>query len=846
MGHVRVYTISDAVARHRRMAGYDVTHPIGFDAFGLPAENAAIERGIPPDEWTEMNIAQMKGQLQQLGLCFDRYDGAGTNSPTTTTPLHGMGSGHLTTCDPAYYKWTQWLFLELHKHGLAYQKEAYVNWDPVDNTVLANEQVDSSGHSWRSGAMVEKRALKQWFFKITDFAQDLNDNLSSLAWPSAVIDMQRAWIGIKQGVSVDFETSAGSNIRVFTTRVDTIYGVTFLAIAATHPLVNALVTAGAHEGLDAFVQDVLRSDPATTGKRGYKLHVTATHPLTGDVLPVFVADYVLDIGTAAIMGVPGHDARDHAFATQYGLDIKRVVQSKTGSEGDPVPFDSVEGTIVNSPPYINGLSVAEASQQVLSRLTSLKCGSATSVQRLRDWLISRQRYWGTPIPIVHCNTCGAVPVPADQLPVLLPQMDTSEFKGRGGSPLSRAHKWLHCKCPSCNGPAQRETDTMDTFVDSSWYFLRYLDLFNESSICSRKRANLLPVDLYIGGIEHAVLHLLYARFITRFLNKIGVTEAKEPFTKLLTQGLVYGQTFTLAENGKYLAKQQVLEIEDGSYVEAISGAKVNVSWAKMSKSKYNGVDPLDLIAEYGADAARLFILFKAPPELDLQWDVNAIHGVSRWLSRVWALVHDCMPPATNNQEETPVNKKDLLDLQIACHTTIRIVTAAATETYSFNAAVAELMKFSNALRDHSDLQHTPEYHDCIRTLLVLMTPFAPHISCELWSLLEPYTANTTPGMWNKGKSLLEQSWPVYDGSLQLQLAHIEIGVQISGKFRGRILVPAAIAQSDDSAEVVTAIMASPLAKYIADPKMIRNVIRAKNGSLVNVVLAPKEGQDGGI
>ncbi|KAF4632715.1 hypothetical protein G7Y89_g5410 [Cudoniella acicularis] len=641
LGHLRVYTISDVLARFRRMQGHDVLHPIGWDAFGLPAENAAIERGIDPATWTKANIKRMKGQVQAMNGHWD-WD------------------REFATCDPAFYKHTQRLFLLLHERGLAYQAESLVNYDPVDKTVLANEQVDANGNSWRSGAKVEQRLLKQWFLKISEFRQELLDDLKHLAkddaWPERVLLMQKNWIGKSQGARIKFPViaynqQAHSDIEVFTTRPDTVFGVQYIALASTHPIVQALANSDVE--LQAFL-DTMPALPADS-KVGYMLpHVRATNPLayeqntpdaTKTSLPIYVAPYVLgDYGDGAVMGVPGHDVRDHAFwkHNRYDEPVRMVISpSPDGSTiaKENQPFVHHGHLTHHSGPYA-GQTTAKATRKILAFLESKGLGSRAETWRLRDWLVSRQRYWGTPIPIIHCNNCGAVPVPVEQLPVELPVVDSHWAKSKAGNPLEEAHEWVNVPCPKCGGAAKRDTDTMDTFVDSSWYFMRFPDSENPIMPFSPAAADTsLPIDIYIGGVEHAILHLLYARFISKFIATTdlwptGSMSLGEPFKKVLAQGMVHGKTYSDPDTGRFLKPGEV-DLKEPLRPIVISSGKVpKITFEKMSKSKYNGVDPGTCMKKYGADATRAHILFQAPVSEVLEWDEEKISGVLRWLRRV--------------------------------------------------------------------------------------------------------------------------------------------------------------------------------------------------------------------
>ncbi len=636
MGHTRNYVITDVIARHKRMQGYRVLQPMGWDAFGLPAENAAIERGIHPAKWTYENIAQMKGQLQQLGLSID-------------------WSREVTTCSPEYYKWTQWIFLEFFQAGLAYQKEAAVNWDPIDGTVLANEQVDSEGRSWRSGAQVERKMLRQWFLKITDYAEQLLLDLEQLAgWPERVKLMQANWIGKSVGAYLEFPIiGMDEKIPVFTTRPDTVYGVTYLVLAPEHPLTRRVTTTKRLAEVEQFIQEVgNQSEIERTSdekpKRGVPTGGKAINPFTEQEIPIWIADYVLyEYGTGAVMGVPAHDTRDFQFAHEQNLAIQVVIVPSGENTGETPELKAAytePGMMINSGSF-NGMVSTEGKQAVIEYAEKQGFGKAQVQYRLRDWLISRQRYWGAPIPVIHCPKCGTVPVPLADLPVRLPE-DVA-FTGRGASPLAELESWINVPCPSCGTTAKRETDTMDTFIDSSWYFLRYPDAQNASlPFDSAKTNDWMPVNQYVGGIEHAILHLLYSRFFVKVLRDRGLLNFSEPFQCLLTQGMVQGITYKNPATGKYLSPAQVNPTEPK---DPETGEPLQVFYEKMSKSKYNGVAPEEVLAKYGADTARMFILFKAPPEKDLEWDDADVEGQFRFLNRVWRIVaefHEKNQPQT--------------------------------------------------------------------------------------------------------------------------------------------------------------------------------------------------------
>lgn len=812
MGHVRVYTIVDVIARIRRMQGYRVLNPMGWDAFGLPAENAAIERGIHPAKWTYQNIDQMRQQLDQLGISFD-------------------WEREVTTCSPDYYRWTQWIFLQFFQAGLAYQKEATVNWDPIDQTVLANEQVDSEGRSWRSGAKVERKQLRQWFLKITDYADQLLADLDQLSgWPEKVRLMQANWIGKSTGAQVTFKTETGDAIVVFTTRPDTLWGATFMVLSPEHPLVEKLTTKKQAKAIKAYQEAAAaKSDIDRTAEGREKTGVWtgsyAINPVNEAKIPIWIADYVLmDYGTGAIMAVPAHDQRDFEFARKFNLPIQVVVQpeGKTLDGATMTAAHPGDGVMVNSGP-LNGIPAGkEKGQSVEAAIQWLEKhgkGKGTANYRLRDWLISRQRYWGTPIPIIHCPQCGAVPVPETDLPVRLPE--DVEFSGRGASPLAKLDSWMNVPCPTCGTPARRETDTMDTFIDSSWYFLRYPDAKNEQQVFDPDKINSwMPVDQYVGGIEHAILHLLYSRFFTKVLRDRGLLNCDEPFQRLLTQGMVQGKTYKNPRTGKYVIPANITDFANPTDPE--TGEPLEVVYEKMSKSKHNGVAPGDVVNKYGADTARMFILFKAPPEKDLEWDEADVEGQFRFLNRVWRLVTEFGDRHLSSVHgHSSVDKgqmtKDEKDLRRAIHTAIKEVTDDLQGEYQFNTAVSELMKLSNALTD-ATCKDSPVYAEGIRTLLILLAPFAPHIAEELWHEL------------GHTDSVHTQSWPTVDPEA-LVADEITLVIQIMGKTRGTIQVPA----SADKAALEQYARESEIAKRYIEDKEIKKVIVVP-GKLVNFVL----------
>jgi leucyl-tRNA synthetase len=801
MGHVRNYTITDVIARVRRMQGYRVLHPMGWDAFGLPAENAAIDRGIHPARWTERNISNMRRQLQSLGLSYD-------------------WGRELATCQPQYYRWTQWLFLQMWHMGLAYQKEARVNWDPVDQTVLANEQVDNEGRSWRSGAQVEQKLLKQWFLRITNYADQLLRDLDQLTgWPERVKTMQANWIGRSTGAILEFPILGQTQkIAVFTTRPDTVFGVSYLVLAPEHPLVAELTAPTQREQVQSFIQQLgnLSPEQRTANdqpKRGVPLGTQAINPFNQKCVPLWIADYVLyEYGTGAVMGVPAHDERDFAFAQQYNLPITQVIVPPGVAEITPLQQAYTEpGVLVHSGEF-SGLDSLTAKQKITQAAQAQGWGAERVQYRLRDWLISRQRYWGVPIPVIHCDNCGVVPVPEQDLPVLLPEHVS--LTGRGVSPLAQLTEWVNVSCPQCGRPARRETDTMDTFIDSSWYFLRFADANNPQEIFNSEIVNnWLPVDQYVGGIEHAILHLLYSRFITKVLRDRGLINFGEPFQRLLTQGMVQGLTYKTVQTSRYLTPNQVI-YKNGEYRDKETNEPVAIFYEKMSKSKYNGVDPEQVLVKYGADTARMFILFKAPPEKDLEWDDADVEGQFRFLNRVWRLVQNYREhPPQAVSEPTPAER----NLRRVIHQTIQAVTADTTGEYQFNTAIASLMKLTNELTDYQG-NNSGIFDEGIRVLLTLLAPFAPHIAEELWQQL------------GHTDSIHRQPWPQVDQTA-LVVDEIPLVIQIMGKTRGTICVPSRADQA--SLEELT--KASDVGQRYLQNQKIKKVIYVP-GKLLNFVL----------
>jgi len=802
MGHVRNYTITDVIARFKRMQGYQVLHPMGWDAFGLPAENAAIDRSTHPAKWTYANIENMRSQLQQVGLSYD-WD------------------RELATCSPTYYKWTQWIFLQLFEAGLAYQKEAKVNWDPIDQTVIANEQVDNEGRSWRSGALVEKRKLRQWFFKITDYAEQLLQDLDKLTdWPSNVKIMQANWIGKSTGAELSFPiVDIDEKITVFTTRPDTVYGVSYVVLAPEHPLVEILTSSDQKEAVEKFIQEVknLSEIDRTSDdrpKRGVAIGASVVNPFTGKQVPIWIADYVLfEYGTGAVMGVPAHDTRDFTFAKQYNLPIQTVILPSPQAEDLELKSAYTESGFMTNSGESNGLDSVTAKTKIIELAETEKWGTAKITYRLRDWLISRQRYWGCPIPIVHCLKCGIVPVPQSDLPIALPE--DVELTGRGASPLAQLDSWVNVPCPKCGTAAKRETDTMDTFIDSSWYFLRFTDAKNDREICDRDAVNnWMPIDQYVGGVEHAILHLLYSRFFTKVLRDRGLLNFDEPFTRLLTQGMVQGLTYMNPNKGGKDKWVPSALVNSQDPKDPNTGEPLQALYATMSKSKGNGVSPTVAIAKYGADTLRMFTLFKAPPEKDLEWEDADVEGQQRFLNRVWRLVSSFAETKQNG-----ISKKVDKNLRRAIHVAIKEVSEDFDGGYQLNTAISEMMKLSNALQDAED-KSSATFLEGVETLLTLLAPFAPHIAEELWSLI------------GHEDSIHLQTWLTSDPDA-LTVDEITLVIQINGKVRGSLQVPSSA--SNDKQALEEFARNSETAKKYLEGKEIKKVI-AVVGKLVNFVV----------
>jgi leucyl-tRNA synthetase len=801
VGHLANYTIGDIVARHKKACGFNVLHPMGFDSFGLPAENAAIKKGVSPAGWTFQNIAQMKDELKRCGFSYD-------------------WSREVVTCTPEYYRFNQQLFLEMLEKGLAYQRESMVNWDPVDNTVLANEQV-VDGKGWRSGAKVERRSIKQWFFKITAYADDLIEGLQTLtAWPDRVRAMQENWIGRSEGLEFTFTLDgAEGGLKVYTTRPDTLMGVTFCSIAPEHPLAKKLAETDA--GAAAFIQECQglgTSEEAIekAEKKGYKTPYSIIHPLTGEKHPVFIANFVLmGYGTGAVMAVPAHDDRDFEFAKKYNLPIKKVIQ---GGEDNLSAAYTGKGALTNSSEF-DGLPSDEAKKRICTKIASMGLGETKTLYRLRDWGISRQRYWGCPIPVVYCGQCGVVPEKKENLPILLPEDVT--FSGVG-NPLANHPTWKHCICPKCGGKAERETDTMDTFVDSSWYFARYTSP-NANDVTDREAAKYwLPVDHYIGGIEHAVLHLLYSRFFNRVMYDLGYVGVKEPFTKLVTQGMVLNASYQ-DDTGAYINPGDV--VWEGPVAKAKATGKVlKVNrQEKMSKSKNNGVFLNTVFDSYGVDTARVFTMFIGPVEADKEWTESGAEGAWRFLGRVWNLVHQ--PPLKSYPQKpgdfksisiNALGDKNDKELKRAIHKAIHKCSQDA-ERYQFNTWVACLMELSNRLQKvEAWTEATPQlYREGLETLVRLLNPIAPHITEELWHDL------------GYSQTLWGHPWPKAEAEALVD-DEVTLVVQVNGKLRGRLTVAPDIAESEAKTQALEAV-----AEYLQGLTVEKCVVVP--GRLVNVV-----------
>ena len=770
MGHVRNYSIGDVISRYQRMQGHNVLQPMGWDAFGLPAENAAMKHQVAPAKWTYENIGYMRDQLKLLGFGYD-------------------WERELATCTPDYYQWEQWVFTRLMKKGLAYKKSAVVNWDPVDQTVLANEQV-IDGRGWRSGALVERREIPQWFIKITDYAQELLDAIDTLdGWPDQVRTMQRNWIGRSEGVEMQFAIEGGegelSELTVYTTRPDTLMGVTYVAVATQHPL--ALKAAEADSELAAFIEDakttsVAEADLATMDKKGMDTGYKAVHPITGESVPVYAANFVLiEYGSGAVMSVPAHDQRDYEFAQKYSLPVKQVIFPADGSEASVDEAAYVEKGVLRNSGEFDGLSSAEAFDAIADKLAGDGKGEKQVNFRLRDWGVSRQRYWGTPIPVINCETCGAVPVPEEDLPVVLPEK--VDFSDATGSPIKQMPSFYETTCPECGGPAHRETDTFDTFFESSWYYARYACPDADSMLDERARY-WTPVDQYIGGIEHAVLHLLYARFFHKLMRDEGLLDSDEPFTRLLTQGMVN---------------------KDGS---------------KMSKSKGNTVDPQGLIDQYGADTVRLFTMFAAPPDQSLEWADSGVEGAYRFLKRLWKLVQEHLANEMDALDTESLDE-DQRAIRLKSHETLKKVSDDIGRRYTFNTAIAAVMELMNDLTrvDLSDRGNNAVMRESVEMVLLMLSPITPHISQHLWAAL------------GHENLIVDEAWPQVDESALVR-SEIELVVQVNGKLRSRVMVPA---EAGNVAIEEIALADEKILNNI-EGKTVRKVIVVP-GRLVNIVVS---------
>ena len=768
MGHVRNYSIGDVISRYQKMLGKNVMQPIGWDAFGLPAENAAIKNKVPPAGWTYENIGHMKEQLIELGFGYD-------------------WSRELATCHPEYYKWEQWFFIKLFEKGLVYKKKAIVNWDPVDQTVLANEQV-VEGCGWRSGAPVEKKEISQWYMKITDYADELLADIQNLqGWPDAVRMMQTNWIGKSVGLDINFKIGTASSLTVYTTRPDTLFGVTYLAIAAEHPI--AIEAGKNNQEIQTFLDDCKKMETAeaameTMEKKGIDSKLKCIHPLTGEEVSIWIANFVLmGYGTGAVMSVPAHDQRDYEFAKKYDIPIVNVISDKNGFVDTSNEAYVEKGVLINSGEF-TGLGFDEAFKAISKKISGLSMGEEKTNYRLRDWGVSRQRYWGCPIPIIHCSECGAVPEDLDKLPVRLPENVSIDG---AGSPLKQMSSFVKTKCPNCKGEAQRETDTFDTFFESSWYFARYTCVDQKEAILDERANYWLPVDQYIGGIEHAILHLLYSRFFTKLLRDEGIVKTSEPFTNLLTQGMV---------------------LKDG---------------AKMSKSKGNTVDPQEMISKYGADTARLFILFAAPPTQDLEWSDSGIEGAHRFINKFFRLVTGFI----KLKEGVEISKIDDLNLneeqrsiRQKTHLALKKVGDDFGRRHSFNTAIATMMELNNLVSRYADTsqQGMAVKQEAIEIMVKCLSPVMPHVCHHLWFLLGGKNA------------VVDSQWPKVDESALIQ-ERVQIIAQVNGKLRAKIMAPL---DSDNQAVQEIALSDEKIVKFTMDKQIIKVIVVPNK--LINIVI----------
>ncbi len=831
MGHVRNYTIGDVLARFMRMQGRNVLQPMGWDAFGLPAENAAMSNGVPPAKWTRQNIAHMRAQLQSLGFGI-------------------AWSREVATCDPSYYRWNQWLFLRMLAQGVAYRKTGVVNWDPVDQTVLANEQV-IEGRGWRTGAPVERREIPTYYLNITRYAQELLGDLERLpGWPERVRLMQANWIGRSEGCEISFpyapDTKAAMSkdgaLKVFTTRADTLFGVTFMAVAAEHPV--ALAAGERDPALAAFIEEcrrgsVMEADVATQEKKGLPTGLHVLHPFTGKPIEVWVANYVLmGYGEGAVMGVPGHDERDFEFALQNSLPIVMVVRSKSGAYEDvraPWMAEYTDyGITVNSGEF-SGLEFQAAVDAIAASLEKRGLGRKRVQYRLRDWGISRQRYWGCPIPLIHCPSCGEVPVPDDQLPVVLPE---DLVPDGSGNPLARSPAFYECKCPRCGAAARRETDTMDTFVDSSWYYMRYACPDQDSAMIDERAAYWLPVDQYIGGIEHAILHLLYSRFWTKVMRDLGLLRVGEPFTNLLTQGMVLNQVYSYTQpdgRRRYVNPTDVRSRRDAVGAEVFEttlpgGETICVEsqgLGKMSKSENNGVDPEGLVKRLGADTARLFTMFASPPDQTLEWSDEGAQGASRFIRRLWNAVYEHVCRGLPSRLDTGALTDGQRGLRRASHHALAKATDDIGRRRNFNTAIAACMELLNTVGRFDDTsdQGRAVRQEALEIVTLVLAPIIPHVSHELWRAL------------GHERAAVDEPWPSVDESALTQES-VEFVVQVNGKLRGRVRVPA---DADEAAIREAALADEHVMKFVGSRAAIKRVIVVPGRQIANVVVSAAAG-----
>ena len=837
MGHVRNYTIGDVLSRYRRMKGYNVLQPMGWDAFGLPAENAAMQNNVPPAQWTHDNIDYMRKQLKSLGLAVD-------------------WKRELATCEPDYYRWNQWLFLRMLEKGIAYKKTQVVNWDPVDQTVLANEQV-IDGCGWRTGALVEKREIPGYYLGITQYAEELLDDLDKLpGWPERVKTMQSNWIGKSFGVDITFPADTSSDIpqdlKVFTTRADTLLGVTYVAVAAEHPV--ALYAAEKNSRLALFIEEcrhgaTMEAEIATQEKRGMDTGLFVLHPLTGARLPVWIANYVLmTYGEGAVMAVPSHDERDFQFAKKYSLPIKQVIEAAGTKEikagiiereilsADPSNFkftadrwqtwyEEKSGVCINSGKY-DGLDYKAAVDAISADLKERGLGDKRIHYRLRDWGISRQRYWGCPIPLIHCNDCGVVPVPNNQLPVVLPE---GLVPDGSGNPLAKMPSFYECVCPCCGKQARRETDTMDTFVDSSWYYIRYACADQGKAMTDARVDYWLPVDQYIGGIEHAILHLLYSRFWSKVMRDLGLVKFEEPFANLLTQGMVLNEIFFRKTETGRIVYYNPTEVDTQLDAQGKCGLSVlradglpveSGGIGTMSKSKNNGVDPQQLVEQYGADTARLFMMFASPPEQTLEWVDTGAEGAFRFLKRLWKQVYEHLQREVVTTQDSDELTPELKSLRLQLHQTIAKVSDDLDRRHTFNTAVASVMELMNALGKSNDssLAARSLMQEALEDIVLLLSPIVPHICRALWRELKP------------GTELLDQAWPQVDYSALVQ-DEIELMLQVNGKLRGQMRV----AKNAERSIIEQLALTNDQVQRFIVGQMVKKVVVVP-GRLVNIVI----------